>query len=158
MIICGHCGNKHSTVQEVRECAGLTVAVSQKASEEQPPPPVRDVEITDGMWTVPTNLQFIGGKEFPAVYKVQVAHHGSGTLYAKLLTDVDCDGRLIWEYVGRSVFPLLKREGERLTVEQAAEFGALYGRCVRCGRVLTAETSIERMLGPVCYERLMSGR
>lgn len=154
MIKCGHCGNKHETVSQVRACAGLTAV----HNDEQPPPPNRNVEITEGMWVVESERRTIGGKEFPTVYKVQLAYHGSGKLYAKRLSDVDCDGRLLWEYVGRTVFPALKRNGSKMTVEQASEFGALYGRCVRCGRVLTAEKSIERTLGPVCYERLMSGR
>lgn len=41
----------------------------------------------------------------------------------------------------------------RMTMAQAREFGALYGTCVRCSRTLTAEDSIERMMGPVCARK-----
>jgi len=37
-----------------------------------------------------------------------------------------------------------------MTLAEAREFGALYGTCVRCGRTLTAEDSIDRMMGKVC--------
>lgn len=38
----------------------------------------------------------------------------------------------------------------RLTVEQAKEFGNLYGVCLKCGSELSKEDSIERGMGPVC--------
>jgi len=110
------------------------------------------------MWVINSQMVNINGKEFPAVYKIQKAHHGSGTLYAKRLADVDCDGRLIWEYCGRQIFPVISERGTKMTIEQAAEFGQLYGRCARCGRILTNELSIERAIGPVCYAKLMEGR
>ncbi len=46
---------------------------------------------------------------------------------------------------------LLERQGGRkMTLEEAEEFGALYGFCCRCGRTLTDENSIEAGIGPVC--------
>lgn len=41
----------------------------------------------------------------------------------------------------------------KMTADEAREFGALYGTCVRCGRTLTLEESIERSMGPVCAAR-----
>lgn len=41
----------------------------------------------------------------------------------------------------------------RMTADEAREFGALYGTCVRCGRTLTLEESIERSMGSVCASR-----
>jgi hypothetical protein len=38
----------------------------------------------------------------------------------------------------------------RMSIEEAKQFGALYGTCVRCSRTLTKEESIERAMGPVC--------
>lgn len=41
-----------------------------------------------------------------------------------------------------------------LTQEQAKEFGRRFGICCRCGRTLTTEDSINRMMGPICAEKL----
>lgn len=63
------------------------------------------------------------------------------------------DGKLDWRYVGAiskaGVLPTW-----RVTREEAAAFGALYGVCIRCGRDLTAEVSIERAMGPVCAGKM----
>lgn len=101
------------------------------------------------------------------IYKVQTAYHGSGRRYAKQLVldnisfaddafeklpDGLKDGRTV--YTGRWVYKpgaiALLREEHRLSVEEAMEFGKLYGVCVRCGRTLTKEESIERGMGDVC--------
>jgi hypothetical protein len=37
-----------------------------------------------------------------------------------------------------------------LTLEEAEQYGQLYGRCLNCGRVLSNEESIARAMGPVC--------
>jgi uncharacterized protein DUF6011 len=42
----------------------------------------------------------------------------------------------------------------RMTMEEAKAFGALYGTCVRCGRTLTLEESIERAMGRVCASKI----
>lgn len=41
----------------------------------------------------------------------------------------------------------------KLTLEDAKAFGALYGTCVRCGRTLTLEESIERAMGSTCAKK-----
>jgi len=82
------------------------------------------------------------------VYKVQVAHHGSGKKYAKKL-NLDTGE---FEYVGRG--PLRNLSDDSLmTITQAQEFGHLYGMCVRCGATLTDEGSIEAGIGPVCASK-----
>jgi hypothetical protein len=43
---------------------------------------------------------------------------------------------------------------DRMTLEDAKEFGALYGTCCVCGRLLTNEVSIEAGIGPVCGKRV----
>lgn len=62
-------------------------------------------------------------------------------------------GDLVWLYVGAiskaGVLPAW-----RVTRKEAAAFGALYGVCVRCGRDLTAEESIDRAMGPVCAGKM----
>jgi ribosomal protein S14 len=58
------------------------------------------------------------------------------------------------DFVYASGAILMLRPEERMSLEQAARFGKLYGRCVRCGRELTDETSIERAMGRVCAGKL----
>lgn len=93
------------------------------------------------------------------VFKVQRAVHGSSNLYAKRLLLEHADelrgreGKLEWEYVGRrGAFQRLS-EATLLTREKAVELGHLYGVCCRCGATLTREESIERGMGPVCFNK-----
>lgn len=98
-----------------------------------------------------------------AIYKVQRAIHGSGNLYAKRLRivseaerddegDIVVPGKVVFDYSPGTLRTL--RPEWRMTMEQAVEFGALYGTCVRCGRTLTKEKSIERAMGPICAGKL----
>lgn len=78
------------------------------------------------------------------VVKVQRAVHGSGNMYAKRLDPAT--GRFEYEAgLIRKITPAM-----RMTLEQAKEFGAIYGVCCNCGRTLTNEDSIEAGIGPVC--------
>lgn len=90
------------------------------------------------------------------IYKVQKAVHGSGQLYAKRLVEtltVDRKGNRKWrfEYAPGFVFEL--RPEHALTLDQAKEFGALYGSCCVCGKTLTDENSIAAGIGPVCASK-----
>ena len=94
------------------------------------------------------------------IYKVQRAVHGSGELYAKELILVERDNVEIEDGVWKSITnhrfeyaPGATRHlspSTKMTLEQAKEFGALYGTCCVCGRTLTNEKSIEDGIGPVC--------
>jgi len=42
----------------------------------------------------------------------------------------------------------------RLTIEEAAAYGKLYGVCIVCSRELTNPESIERGIGPVCINKI----
>lgn len=42
---------------------------------------------------------------------------------------------------------------KRITKEQARAFALDFGRCVRCGALLTDEGSIDNTMGPVCYKK-----
>jgi hypothetical protein len=86
------------------------------------------------------------------VYKVIVAVHGSGRKYAKML---DHNGE--WQMAQGAIGNL--RPEHKMTLAQALETAhrhatnvesRLYGRCFICGRTLTREESIDRMMGPVC--------
>jgi hypothetical protein len=98
-------------------------------------------ELTDGMY-------FMNG----VVYKVQRAIHGSRRLYAKRLLPNSPGERAVFIYAPGVVNVLTPEH--KMTMEQAKEWGALYGTCVRCGALLTAEDSIERMMGPICATKI----
>lgn len=110
------------------------------------------------------------------LFKVQVAVHGSGNLYAKQavmpepewndgaayeitnipLTQDELDQlpteRIEWIYKP-GLLSKIKPEW-KVTREEAIAFGQLYGQCIRCHRTLTNEESIEAAIGPVCRGKL----
>lgn len=78
------------------------------------------------------------------VYKV-ITSPRTGRQYAKLL-DVEI-GK--WEYAPGQI-KYIRKLASPLTLERAQELGQLYGICVRCGAILTDETSIANGIGPIC--------
>jgi hypothetical protein len=106
-------------------------------------------KVTEGMYIAPDGT----------IFKVQVAHHGSGKLYAKQLVQMDTprevrgkEVRFEFVYAAGSISRI--QPEWRMTREQGKEFGDLYGACCRCGTVLTDELSIERGMGPTCYSKM----
>jgi hypothetical protein len=91
------------------------------------------------------------------IYKVQKAVHGSRQNYAKRLVETlvidKKTGKPKWKFEYAPGFVYELRPEHALTVEQAKEFGCLYGSCAICGRTLTNEISIEMGIGPVCREK-----
>lgn len=112
------------------------------------------------------------------IYKVQRAVHGSGQPYAKKLTrhaeceghettsgavgSLDyCDGTCVpadsdevtWSFVYAPGAINELSEGTRLSIEEAKEWGVLYGTCCVCAATLTDEKSIERGIGPICGKK-----
>lgn len=83
------------------------------------------------------------------IFKVYKAVHGSGKMLAKRLIVENGAGR--FEYEGLAT-RFVKAE-QRMTLEQAKEFGAIYGVCCNCGATLTDEKSIAAGIGPVCATR-----
>ncbi|UOW93026.1 hypothetical protein SEA_CAIB_42 [Gordonia phage CaiB] len=81
------------------------------------------------------------------VFKVQIAVHGSGRPYAKVMVDG------VWDYARGAVARIRRGEATPLTLEAAAEHGHLYGSCICCGRTLTDEGSIAAGIGPVCAKK-----
>jgi hypothetical protein len=118
----------------------LAMPKPQRAPKSAPTQGSDDTPVEDGMYI----------KE-GVIYKVQLAIHGSGKPYAKRLV-ADEFGSSRFEYAPGVVHRL--RPEDKLTKEEAKNWGALYGTCCRCGRTLTAEDSIERMMGPVCYGKM----
>lgn len=85
------------------------------------------------------------------VYKVQHAVHGSGRQYAKKLAGNATDG-FAFAFAPGAVRKLTA--DHRMTLEDAAEFGKIYGTCCRCAAPLTDERSIERGYGPICAGKI----
>lgn len=56
--------------------------------------------------------------------------------------------RALITYAGGMIRKL--NSSHRMTLEQAKEYGALYGVCCRCAAPLTDEKSIAAGIGPVC--------
>ncbi|HET9144172.1 DUF6011 domain-containing protein [Actinophytocola sp.] len=132
-IRCGHCQDYHSSIAEVRECSRTRQAPASQPVAEVPAP--RPEPATEGMYR-------LNG----VIFKVQIAVHGNGRPYAKrLVQDGDAWS---FEYAPGAIRQL--NSTHRLTLEQAKEFGALYGTCCVCGRTLTNEASIEAGIGPIC--------
>lgn len=100
----------------------------------------------DGMYRTPDG----------EIYKVQVAVHGSGRLYAKKLVEreeprVYKNGKIsTHEFVMESGAIRKLTADMKMTLEQAKEWGALYGTCCQCGAQLTDEKSIADGIGPIC--------
>jgi len=80
-------------------------------------------------------------------YKVQVAKNGSGNRYAKVLVPVSQE-KWAFEYAPGAIRHL--SADTKMSSEQAAQFGALYGICCNCNRDLTDEVSIFHGYGETC--------
>ena len=150
-IRCGHCTGYHDSVAAVRRCSGIdqpdpfrraTSAQERDEEERQAAAvPVRRAPAEEGMY-----------RKDGVIFKVQRAVHGSGKLYAKELVRQSSETpNWKFEYAPGAVRELGPEH--RLTLEQAKEFGALYGTCCVCGRMLTNEESITAGIGPVCAGR-----
>jgi hypothetical protein len=97
--------------------------------------------------TVSDGFYFMGG----SVYKVQTSP-STGRSYAKVLVVAVKGERGSFDYAAGAIRKLTPAMA--LTKEQAKEFGHLYSVCCRCGATLTAEDSIDRNMGPVCYGKM----
>ena len=75
----------------------------------------------------------------------------------------DADGNIIrqaiseWEYRGQAFRFVSDSDRYEPTLEEALEFGPMYGRCGICGRTLNAELSMALGIGPVCGGRKFGG-
>jgi len=75
------------------------------------------------------------------IFKVQSAL-SSGNLYAKKLEGTS------FEYAAGAIRKL--KESDRMSLEEAQEFGRVSGTCCVCSRKLNNEESIADGIGPVC--------
>lgn len=110
--------------------------------------------VEEGMYRVS-----LDGGPVMSIYKVQRAVHGSGKLYAKVLViDVEpvraADGTVLepaichFDYAPGVIYRL--RPEHKMSIEDMKQFGALYGSCCFCAKVLTDEDSIHNGYGKTC--------
>lgn len=188
-IKCGHCKQTHTSVIEVKQCAGLVPAAPRYAAQQaameyelgRRDSPSVSQDIHEGQQSrdeqvvtlqrrtsrvvteqkvhngpirqVVTEAGMYRNPDTKMIYKVQKAVHGSGHLYAKRLeVHEDQGNRVSFEYAPGALRDLDARW--RLSVEDAKQFGALYGSCMVCGRVLTNEESIAAGIGPICAGKM----
>jgi hypothetical protein len=79
------------------------------------------------------------------IYKT-TRSRGSGFLYAKLL-----DKYGTWQYTPGAMRNITPEN--RMTLEEAKQYGRTTGTCCQCGAKLTNEASIEAGIGPICAQR-----
>jgi Family of unknown function (DUF6011) len=84
------------------------------------------------------------------IYKVQRAVHGSGKMTAKQLIAPSADGAYAARFEYQGLASRFVAADERMSLEEARQYGALYGVCCVCARTLTDEDSIAAGIGPVC--------
>lgn len=116
------------TLAAIKELRTAIPGTSEPASEDS----------IEGFWELPDGR----------ICKVQIAVHGSGKPYAKVLDTVSGG----FDYAPGLVNEV-RRNGTRLTLDRAKELGHLYGMCIRCGATLTDESSIEAGIGPICASK-----
>lgn len=110
-------------------------------------PVVNREPVPDGMYKTPDGT----------IYKVQIAVHGSGRPYAKKLIvdkeERDDEGIYVAYFEYDSAGLRHCTPENRMSLDEAKEFGHLYGICCKCGRTLTDETSIANGIGPICASK-----
>jgi hypothetical protein len=85
------------------------------------------------------------------MYVVVKTRDGKRT-YAKHLERDPHTGHWSWEYAPGSGRVLA--DFKPLTIEEAAAFGHLHGKCVVCLRQLTEPASVKAGIGPVCRKKV----
>jgi hypothetical protein len=111
------------------------------------------VELVDGIYRNPATGD---------IFKVYHTVHGRNVQVTKrlrVLTEQDQYSKIVRgkdvlvkaEFVYEGTRGLVGLTPEmKMTLEQAKEYGAVYGVCVRCAATLTKEESIERAMGSTC--------
>ncbi len=138
------CKQTGQSVEHIRSCyAGeATVAKSDKFTSTAAAV-TRTPVVSDGMY-----------EREGTIYKVQRAVHGSGYLYAKVLTlHETADGKTkgTFEFEQGAIRKIAAQD--KISLEDAKVFGRLYGVCCKCGATLTDDSeggSIEAGIGPIC--------
>jgi len=128
-----------------RECSQMIDAVKAVRRPERERPALPDLEA--GMYKV--------GQE---IFKVKISK--AGRPYAEILChDAIHNGNYadaaVWfEYESGLIFKHKITTEHRMTLDQCAEFGLLFGTCCVCARTLTNPKSIAKGIGPICESRI----
>lgn len=146
---CGHCKNYHDTVDEVRACsAAHRVDPEFKALLEKSSVGQAVAKMRTKFEPAAEGLYVKDG----TIYKVVAAKLATGRRYAKALMSPDsANEKRQWVFASGVVMNL--KPEHKMTAEQAAQYGKLYGCCVNCASPLTHEESIDRGYGPDCADR-----
>jgi hypothetical protein len=103
----------------------------------------RSEELEDGMYVRPSD---------GAIFKVYVTRSGHKVAKRAIVTEVEGGYEAEMAYEGKA--PLRTLDASmRMSVEEAQQFGALYGICCMCAAELNDETSVALGIGPVCGGR-----
>lgn len=86
------------------------------------------------------------------IYKVQVAPSTGRTYAKKLIPPTEFGANAEFVYAPGAMRGLLPEQ--RMTLEEAKEWGCAFGTCICCGRTLTDERSIAAGIGPVCARKI----
>ena len=114
------------------ELGGLTIEGASELITQLFATPRKDSVTSVGMYR---NAQGV-------IFKVQLS--SAGRFYAKQL---NASGRG-FTYAQGAISTL--SDSDKMTLEQAREFGVLTGNCCVCGRELTDPQSVAQGIGPVC--------
>lgn len=122
-----------------KEAASKVIDVLKAA-----PYPSRAAKPSETPSEAPEGMHRVDG----VIYKVQRSPE-SGRVYAKQLMGAGQN----WEFMYAQGAIRRLSESTLMSLEEAKEFGHLYGVCCVCGRTLTNEQSIAEGIGPVCSGR-----
>lgn len=90
------------------------------------------------------------------IFRVKIS--GAGRPYANALVTENilngnyADAAVWFEYAPGAIYRI--KPEHRMTVEECAAFGVLYGTCCVCARTLTDPKSVAKGIGPVCEKRV----
>jgi hypothetical protein len=138
-VICGNCKGRDQTVSHVRDCcAGRTIQAAVKGLTDKVLNGASPITVEPAHPVTEPGVYYDG----ESYYKV-VWNQAQTALYAKVW---DAE----WVYAPGAIKSLYAEQ--KVTAEQAARFGKLWGSCVFCSRLLTDERSVSVGYGPVCAE------
>jgi len=129
-----------------RECSQMIDAVKAVRRPERERPAAPDLEA--GMYKV--------GQD---IFRVKISK-SSGRPYAEILrhdaiTNGNYADAAVWfEFERGMIMKYGITPDHRMTLDQCAEFGLLFGTCCVCARELTNPKSIAKGIGPVCEKKV----
>jgi hypothetical protein len=151
----------NTLINELKKCAPkkrVDTHQRQHAYQEHKSQARKPADLEDGMYR---------RKADGEIFKVYHTVHGSNVQVAKQLRIIKPGiqrgpdwpsepAKVEFEYIGRKPLYTLTAS-DRMTMDEAMEFGKLYGTCCICSRTLTNELSIHLGIGPVCGNREFGG-